>query len=140
MTRQEIREQLLRVGSIVREQRRIADEIATLRARQESVSKVISEAPGGSGKAYTLDDYVADLDQLERKYLDRIREEREAYGAALRLLDQLTGLKRDVMIEHYLMLRSWEQIAVDYDKSYRYIMKLNRKALDELSEKSGGVH
>ena len=134
MTRYEVKKWLSQVGKIVRDEQRVMEEIETLRSRQTSVAKVLTGMPGGSGQAYTLDDYAADLDMLERKLLYKLQQERVVYTEIRAALDLLTGLTREIMVERYLMLKSWEQIAVCHDKSYRYMMKLQRRALDKLAE------
>ena len=133
-TRAEIKEQLRSMERIMRDEYRIMEQIRRLRAHQTDVSMTMNGLPKG-GDAYTLDDYAADLDALERRLMTRLREERVAYEEARALLDLLTGLKHEIMVERYLMLKKWEQIAVDHDKTYRYMQKLHRKALEEIAEK-----
>lgn len=133
-TRAEIKEQLRSMERIVRDEYRIMEQIRRLRAHQTAVTVTIDGLPKG-GAAYTLDDYAADLDALERRLMCKLEEERAAYAEAEKLLDLLTGLRHEIMVERYLMLKKWEQIAVDHDKTYRYMQKLHRKALDEIAER-----
>lgn len=133
-TRAEIKEQLRSMERIVRDEYRIMEQIRGLRAHQTEVTVTMNGLPKG-GSAYTLDDYAADLDALERRLMRKLEEERKAYKEAEKLLDLLTGLRHEIMVERYLMLKKWEQIAVDHDKTYRYMQKLHRKALEEIAER-----
>lgn len=133
MTKQEAKAFLNQVKDIIRRENRILEQMQKLEDHQLTTTRAISDMPRGS-TPFTTDDYVAEMDILRRQLLYQMKKEREAYRQILTVLDQLEGIEREIMIMHYLMMQTWEEIAFKIEKSYRWTQKLHGRALDKVVE------
>lgn len=131
MTKQEVKAFLNQVRNIIRTENRILDQMRRLEERQLSITRPISDMPRGS-TPFTTADYVAEMDILKRQLLLEMKREREAYKNILTVLNQLSGIEREIMIMHYLMFLTWEEIACRVEKSYRWTQKLHGRALEKI--------
>lgn len=131
MTKQEVKAFLNQVKDIIRTEKRILEQMQKLEDRQLSITAQISDMPRGT-TTFTTDDYVAEMDILRRQLLYEMKKEREAYKRILLVLDQLNGIEREIMIMHYLMMLTWEEIACRVEKSYRWTQKLHGRALEKI--------
>ena len=131
MTKQEAKAFLNQVKDIMRRENRILEQMQQLEDRQLTTTRPISDMPRGS-TPFTTDDYVAEMDILKRQLLYQMKKEREAYRQILVVLNQLNGIERDIMIMHYLMMLTWEEIACRIEKSYRWTQKLHGRALEKV--------
>lgn len=131
MTKQKAKAFLNQVRVIIRKENRIIEQMRQLEDRQLSITAQLTGMPRGS-TPFTTDDYVAEMDFLRRRLLYQMKKEREAYKRILLILDQLTGIERELMIMHYLMLMTWEEIACKIGKSYRWTQKLHGRALEKV--------
>ena len=131
MTKQEVKTFLNQVRNIIRTENRILDQMRRLEERQLSITRPISDMPRGS-TPFTTADYVAEMDILKRQLLLEMKREREAYKNILTVLNQLGGIEREIMIMHYLMFLTWEEIACRVEKSYRWTQKLHGRALEKI--------
>lgn len=131
MTKQEVKAFLNQVRNIIRKENRILDQMRRLEERQLSITRPISDMPRGS-TPFTTADYVAEMDILKRQLLLEMKREREAYKRILQVLNQLEGIEREIMIMHYLMFLTWEEIACKVEKSYRWTQKLHGRALEKI--------
>lgn len=131
MTKQEVKVFLNQVRNIIRKENRILDQMRRLEERQLSITRPISDMPRGS-TPFTTADYVAEMDILKRQLLLEMKREREAYKQILQVLNQLEGIEREIMIMHYLMFLTWEEIACRVEKSYRWTQKLHGRALEKI--------
>lgn len=132
-TIEEAKQFLSRVRDIINSERNTIKQINKLRDRWLSIEINLSGMPRGS-TSYTAADYVADLDELQRKLLDTMKEERQAYKEILEVLSELTGNKREIMKNRYLLCMTWEAIAVDLGLTYRWVLTLHGRALHEVAE------
>ena len=133
MTKQEVKVFLNQVKDIVRRENRILDQMRKLEERQLSTTRPLSDMPRGS-TPFTIEDYIVEIDILRRQLLYEMKKEREVYKQILQVLNQLTGLNREIMIMHYLMDMTWEEIACKIEKSYRWTQKLHSRALEKIAE------
>ena len=131
MTKAEAKKYLSRVKDIIRAENRILDQIRRLEDRQLTITRQISDLPRGTTPFTTLD-YVVELDELRRKLVNEHQQEIKAYREILLVLNQLNGIERDIMIMHYLMMLTWEEIACRIEKSYRWTQKLHGRALEKV--------
>lgn len=132
MTKQEVKNFLNQVKNIIRKENRILDQMRKLEERQLSITAQITGMPRGS-TPFTTADYVAEMDILRRQLLLEMKKEREAYKQILQVLNQLEGIEREIMIMHYLMFLTWEEIACRVEKSYRWTQKLHGRALEKIT-------
>ena len=133
MTRAEVKAFLNQVRDITRRENRILAQMQQLEDRQLTITRPVSDMPRGS-TPFTTADYAAEMDMLKRQLLYQMKKEREAYRRILIVLDQLSGLEREIMIMHYLMLMTWEEIAFKIEKSYRWTQKLHSRALEKVAQ------
>lgn len=131
MTKPEVRQYLSRVRSAIQRENRILDQIRRLEERQLSITQQLSDMPKGTTPFTTLD-YVVQLDEMKRKLLAERQKEVQAYHDILQVLNQLEGVEKDIMIMHYLMMLTWEEIAYRIEKSYRWTQKLHGRALEKV--------
>ena len=131
MTKAEAKKYLSRVKDIIRAENRILDQIRRLEDRQLTITRQISDMPRGTTPFTTLD-YVVELDELRHKLVNEHQQEVKAYREILQVLNQLNGIERDIMIMHYLMMLTWEEIACRIEKSYRWTQKLHGRALEKV--------
>ena len=131
MTKQEAKAFLNQVRDIMRTENRILMQMQKLEDRQLSITAQLSDMPRGS-TPFTTEDYAVEMDLLKRQLLAEIQRERQAYKQILQVLNQLEGIEREIMIMHYLMLMTWEEIAFKIEKSYRWTQKLHGKALEKV--------
>lgn len=133
MTKKEVREYLFRVRILIKAEARIIDQMALLESRQFKTTRELSSMPRG-GAPFTTDDYVIGMQELTAELYEDLAKERAAYREILIALNQLDGLVRESLIMYYLMMMTWEEIAVKLDKSYRQIQNYHRQGIEKLSE------
>lgn len=51
------------------------------------------------------------------------------------LIDNLNSIHRKILYDHFIMDKTFEQIAVDMGYSFRHLMRLYNDALDEAGRK-----
>lgn len=113
--------------------RRKEREIKNLRERKTAIKTIIDDTP--SGDAYTLEDYMADLDELEQDMAVFLQKRAVAYCRIRSLLKQLDSEKQvEVMTRRYIKLQSWGRISRDLSMSRRGVLQLHSRARDALSK------
>lgn len=133
MTKQEAKAFLNQVRDIIRTENRILAQMQKLEDRQLSITAQLSDMPRGSTH-FTTEDYAIEMDLLRRQLAEEIQKEHQAYKQILQVLDQLEGIEKEIMIMHYLMLMTWEEIAFKVEKSYRWTQKLHGRALEKVAQ------
>ena len=120
----------------IRKERRLKEQIEELRSQQMFPSVNHDGMPQGNAHS-DLSGYVARLDalisQLEHEQAMAVRQYKEIHDRIYQMQD---GAEKEVLIRRYLMGRTWEQIAVEMDYSYRWVLRLHGRALKnfEISE------
>ena len=113
--------------------RRKKREIKNLRERKTAIKTIIDDTP--SGAAYTLEDYMADLDELEQDMAVFLQKRAVAYCRIRSLLKRLDSEKQvEVMTRRYIKLQSWGRISRDIGISQRNVRRLHDRAMDALSK------
>lgn len=120
-----------------RREKQLAQQIEELRDQKMFPSVNNDGMPHGSGIS-DLSGYVAQLDDL----ISRLEHEREmAVKQYQEIHDQIhkmqDGVEKEVLIRRYLMRKTWEEIAVDIESSYRHTLRIHGNALQhfEIPEK-----
>ena len=120
----------------IRKERRLKEQIEELRSQQMFPSVNHDGMPQGNAHS-DLSGYVARLDalisQLEQEQAMAVRQYKEIHDRIYQMQD---GAEKEVLIRRYLMGRTWEQIAVEMDYNYRWVLRLHGRALKnfEISE------
>ena len=104
------------------------------------ISPSYSDMPhgGGSDKVQTAAVEVAELtDKLNQKLHQAIMVQENIK----KLLESLDDIKlRQLMSYRYINGMRWEKIAVRMDFNYRWVLRLHRKALNQISEQAIESH
>lgn len=110
-------------------------QMLVLRSEAEGVKAMtISDMPKG-GKAKDPSDIVVEIADLQCKCAEKMSELVERKKRATRIIMELrTTEHRVVLINRYLCMRRWEDIADKMGYSIRGIFKLHGQALVEFSK------
>lgn len=120
----------------IRRERQLQEQIDELRSQQMFPSVNHDGMPQGNAHS-DLSGYVARLDalisQLEHEQAMAVRQYKEIHDRIHQMQD---GAEKEVLIRRYLMGRTWEQIAVEMNYNYRWVLRLHGRALKnfEISE------
>ena len=128
---------LRRYRDAQRTMRRLLEELEQLRSEAASVSQALSGAPSGGGDGQAIPRAVERIADAESRLAS-------AYGAALAERSQVEKvietvpdpLRRDILIRRYILGQRWERIAVSLDRDMRWVLRLHRRAVDELTIES----
>lgn len=117
--------------------RRVDKEITALISladRTRDSLERITQNYDGDGAQSTKDPHKFDrLAELEDLIDQKIDEQLKLKAETLNTIMQLDNrLHREVLIGHYLNMKTWEQVAVDMDYSWRQIMNFHGSALQEI--------
>ena len=118
---------------------KIDEKIKELRARHESVKEILyTDMPRGSMKDSDLSDYIAELDELERKLSRAVweyrREERQVVAIITAVEDPT---QQQLLTLRYLLFHTWETVADELGYSYRQVFRIHREAITGLIGKDG---
>lgn len=121
-----------------REIKMLKEEREQLRERMEYVhaidySNPVVTSSGGRGSVEALTTKLADADGKILEQINRLIEDKRAANEMISVLRK--GPQREVMYQRYVLLKSWEQIALDMGYSYRHITRLHGAALEELRKR-----
>lgn len=119
--------------------RRVDKEITALISladRTRDSLERITQNYDGDGAQSTKDPHKFDrLAELEDLIDQKIDEQLKLKTETLNTIMQLDNrLHREVLIGHYLNMKTWEQVAVDMGYSWRQIMNFHGSALQEIQK------
>lgn len=116
------------IKALQEEQRQLEESLSTLQSFD--YQKPIVKSSGGRGSVENVAIQVADgKERIARKIGALIA----AKDAARELIERLPeGAERNVLVQRYILLRSWEQTAVELGYSYRHVIRLHGEALRQL--------
>lgn len=128
---------LRRYRDAQRTMRRLLEELQQLQAEATSVSQALSGMPSGGGDGQAIPRAVERIADAESRLVS-------AYGAAFaecsRVKDAIDTvpdpLRRDILTSRYILGQRWERIAADIDRDLRWVLRLHRRAVDELTIES----
>lgn len=121
---------LNRARRIDREIRTLEEVISFTRERLESVTQSYS----GDGAQSTKDPHKFDrLVELESLVNEKIDEQIQIKTEILEAISQIRDRRqRIVLTEYYLNMKTWEQVAVEINYSWRQVMNIHGRALQEM--------
>ena len=123
------KELLNRHRSLVLKIERQKVKIQRLEERKTSLSFVNDGMPKGSD-SYTMEDYMADKEELEAALLVLTREQSYYYDQIFGRLPRMQSSKEiDILWQRYLFGKSWAVAERDMKISHSYAMALHRSAL-----------
>ena len=116
-----------------RRERQLQEQIDALRSQQMFPSVNHDGMPHGNTHS-DLSGYVARLDalisQLEHEQALAVRQYKEIHD---RIYKMQNRAEKEVLIRRYLMGKTWEQIAVEMNYTYRHVTRLHGAALQSFS-------
>jgi DNA-directed RNA polymerase specialized sigma subunit len=123
---------LNRARRIDREIRTLEEVITSTRERLESVTQSYS----GDGAQSTKDPHKFDrLVELESLDNEKIDEQIQIKTEILEAISQIRDRRqRIVLTEYYLNMKTWEQVAVEINYSWRQVMNIHGRALQEMQK------
>lgn len=133
MTEREVKAKLYRVRDLIAEENRIREQMQKLKDRQLSITQQLSDMPRG-GTPFTTLDYVIGMEELYNEFTAALDQEVQAYKEALHMINKLTGKEREALVRYYLMFETWEQVAVNIGKGYRWTLTLHARAIKKLAK------
>lgn len=121
---------LNRARRIDREIRALEEVISSTRKRLESVTQSYS----GDGAQSSKDPHKFDrLVELESLVNEKIDEQIQIKTEILEAISQIRDRRqRIVLTEYYLNMKTWEQVAVEINYSWRQVMNIHGRALQEM--------
>jgi len=129
----------------VREQDRLLrayeQELEDLRRRAYNISSPKLGDKIQSNHLATLDEIVDKLDsQIEKVNAtwDELIDKRNQAKALINKVEDESG--RCVLYRYYILIQSWEQIAVKMNYTIRWVYKLHGKALQDLEKEFTKIH
>lgn len=129
----------------VREQdsllRAYEQELEDLRRRAYNISSPKLGDKIQSNHLATLDEIVDKLDsQIEKVNAtwDELIDKRNQAKALINKVEDESG--RCVLYRYYILIQSWERIAVEMNYTIRWVYKLHGKALQDLEKKFTKIH
>lgn len=136
MTENEKKKEFLkRYRKAVRREQDILDEIQRLRADKMFPSVCNDGMPRGSSQT-DLSDYAANIDEaieeLKEERLEKIKIYREI---AMRIRCMKDEDEQEVLRMRYIKGMKWEEVAIKMNYSYRGVLKIHGKALENFEIK-----
>ena len=99
--------------------------------RCTSATAQTDRIPGGTITNNVLDSYTEFSDEIDRQ----VKELNQIKTDISRTIHQVPNQKlRRVLIDRYLNLKKFEQIALDTPVDYRWLMRLHKRALMEVDK------
>lgn len=103
--------------------------IRRLEERKTSLSFVNDGMPKGSD-SYTMEDYMADKEELEIELQALIRRQSYYYDKIFGLFPRMQSSREiDILWQRYLFGKAWAVVERDMKISHSYAMTLHRSAL-----------
>lgn len=108
------------------------DELAHLRALATKVTTTLSDMPKGSSTASKEDTYIKliMLDNEINADIDKYVDMRKEVEICINSVSDLT--LRAILYYRYICGKKWEQIAIDMNYNYRWVLRLHGKALSKI--------
>jgi len=135
MTNQEKKRWLLRYTMLDKEINRQLEELERLKAMCQKMTSTLSEVPiSAKGKASSREELytcLADLmDEINGK-VDQYAAMRGEIETAINTVDKPT--LRFLLKRKYIDGKTWEEIAVELNKSWRHTVRLHGEALEKIN-------
>ena len=136
MTYQEKLAFLRRYREAVQREETLAQEIEALRTQAARVTQALTGMPGGGdGQAIPRAvEQIADAQQQLQEEAARAADARASVCAAIGTVAD--PLRRDILTRRYILGQRWERIAADNNRDLRWMLRLHRRAVEDLTIES----
>lgn len=134
MNSQDKKHWLSRYQSINRQVKSKLDEIERLRSLETKITPTLSDMPKGNSSSNKIELMTERIDEIEQQMSDELKnlvDTRTEIEAAIQRVEPESY--REVLERRYICGEHWEQIAVNMNYDYRWILRLHGKALAEIN-------
>ena len=127
---------LRRYREAVQREETLAQEIEALRTQAARVTQALTGMPGGGdGQAIPRAvEQIADAQQQLQEEAARAADVRASVCAAIGTVAD--PLRRDILTRRYILGQRWERIAADNNRDMRWMLRLHRRAVEDLTIES----
>lgn len=130
-------EWLKRYTRLDQEINRKCEELSRWKSRATKVTSSMSLAPGGAKEGNQIPDTVEKIISLESEIDADIDELLLARGEIEKAIKSVPNGTLRLLLEHrYIDGMTWEQVAVEMNYNYRWVLRLHGKAIAQLAIES----
>ena len=134
MNSQEKKHWLSRYQSINRQVKSKLDEIERLRSLETKITPTLSDMPKGGGSSNKIELVTERIDEIEQQMSDELKNLVDTRAEIEAVIQQVESEPyREVLERRYIHGEHWEQIAVNMNYDYRWVLRLHGKALAEIN-------
>lgn len=120
-------------NSLHREQE-LAEEVEQLRSRACKVTSSLSGMPGGTSDGQALPRAVEQILEAQQELQDQIEQCNASRQEVVETIEKVTNPRdKEILRRRYLMGQRFETISVELRFEYRWIRRLHKKAVSELT-------
>ena len=131
--RELIKRKLHRYNNLRWEAQQIAEQIEQLRATAEAPrTQAMDGLPRSSGSGDAMAGIVAELVELQEKYMAKLRKLNAAMAEVEDMIDSLDTLERRLMRCRYIEGMVWEEVCVELNYSWSQTHRIHGQILDKL--------
>ena len=137
MTSEDKKRWLRRYRDALRRERELQDELKEQKARAAGTTAALTGMPGGSGDGQVLPRAVESIVALQQELQAQINvcgAIRREVAAVIDRIEEERG--REVLRRRYLLGQRFEQIAVEMSLEYRWVRRLHKRAIENLTLES----
>lgn len=123
------KEYLTQIRNIALAVRRIQNQLERLRADAASASINLDGMPRVGGKGDKLERLAIKMAEYNTELQEELNALLDEKVRAIRMIKELPTKQQTVLIEYYIHVKKWEQIAEEMDISVRHCQRLHGNAL-----------
>ena len=125
---------LSRYRSICRQLRSKYEELEKTRTLETKVTQTLSDMPHSSSGENSIETGTEKVLEIESQIIDEIKQLSVVRSEIENAIQTVPGGKcREVLENRYIAGKQWEQIAVDMNYDYRWVLRLHGRALAQLN-------
>lgn len=134
MTYEEKVRWLHRYQDSLRREQELAEEVEQLRSRACKVTSSLSGMPGGTSDGQALPRAVEQILEAQQELQDQIEQCNAIRQEVVETIEKVTNPRdKEILRRRYLMGQRFETISVELRFEYRWIRRLHKKAVSELT-------
>ena len=134
MTYEEKGRWLRRYQDSLHREQELAEEVEQLRSRACKVTSSLSGMPGGTSDGQALPRAVEQILEAQQELQDQIEQCNAIRQEVVETIEKVTNPRdKEILRRRYLMGQRFETISVELRFEYRWIRRLHKKAVSELT-------
>lgn len=134
MTYEEKVRWLRRYQDSLRREQELAEEVEQLRSRACKVTPALTGMPGGTSDGQALPCAVEQILEAQQELQDQIEQCNAIRQEVVETIEKVTNPRdKEILRRRYLMGQRFETISVELRFEYRWIRRLHKKAVSELT-------